>query len=146
MLESAIWKRLSTDATLAAGLALFDFGDGPAPAVFAHDPAPYPCAAPLVTIYQEPSEIDDTRGNPGFRMVYRVTLWGDRLTPPPILRGLAWRINLLLHRHAFTGTDLPSGIASMIPMQCDPPQNTTDPDGFPGYFIYTAATIWREGA
>ena len=131
MLTTAIQKAISSNSTIAASLAKWDFGTGSVePAVFTTEPAPEACHNPIIVVVQTGGYNEDARGRRKEFIDHVIKVWGDRTGSDLALRTLARQVKNLLHRASLTveGAKKHFSIASV-------PSRLTDPDGYPGYTI-----------
>lgn len=132
---SAINALLSTDALLISRLATYDFGDGEAPAVFTVDPAPENCPAPFIEVSQElGTSGTGSRAERAVNVGGTVTTWGENTPSGQELESVGWDIWRILDRGEIATEQF-----GEILLSAGPPQNTTDPDGYPGRIVNWSA-------
>lgn len=138
MLTRAIQNAIANNVEIAAGLATWDFGSGLAPAVFTTDPAPADCRNPVVVIVETGGSEGGSRGTVIDYVDHSIKIWGDKTGSDDLIRALAYKIQMLLHRAALTGDGITShrSVASI-------PASMKDPDGYPGYMITVNSLLIR---
>lgn len=132
---SAIQALLTTDASLISRLATYDFGNGQEPAIFTTDPAPENCPAPHITISQDLGVSGSgSRAGRSVNVGGTITTWGENTPSGQELEAVGWDIWRILDRGEITTEQF-----GEILLTAGPPQNTTDPDGYPGRIVNWSA-------
>jgi len=127
----ALHDQIVATPAIAAVLATYDFGAGAAPAVFTGQGfVPHDAELPAIVITEVGGVPFETRGRKGMEQTFDLMVWGDKRRSLEGLRALATAVYFEMH-HVDLAVD-GYGVAGVY---AAPPQQTTDPEGFPGFRV-----------
>lgn len=133
MFLSLMHRHLSACPNITARLAVYDFGDGAAPAIFTTPVFPEDAAFPGLIIRREGGSDFSTRGIRGQRVEGNVQVHTDRLFDGHTVEELANLVWKRLHMAAPVGQVAEGWRVSAI--MASPPQWHPDELGYPGYMV-----------
>jgi hypothetical protein len=139
MLLKAIHNHLIQDPMLIPKLGYWNPGSGNEPCVFAKENVLPSMPAPYITITQDGGIRNSLRGGKIEKVTHRLTLVGHKSLSQRYLRSLADLIVARLDRIRLTVPGYTShySVAGV-------PQQTTTPNGLPGFVVMVESTLLKK--
>lgn len=130
----AIIAAISADASITNDLDVFDFGSGDAPAIFARA-RPIEAGMRDVVVTMIGGVEWGANGLDGAWVQHDIRIEDDKTRSDKTIRAIAWKIWSKFNKSSIVVDGYGDSVTQAVP-----PQDLTDPQGFPAYLV--RVTVW----
>jgi hypothetical protein len=130
----SIISALAADSVITDDLDVFDFGSGDAPAIFARA-RPIEAGMRDIVVTMIGGVEWGANGLDGARVQHDIRIEDDKTRSDKIVREIAWAVFWKFNKSSIDVDGYGDSVTQAIP-----PQDITDPSGFPAYLV--RVTVW----